>query len=136
MPEGYGAFKSSIEIDAVQAKMQIVSEVHKSIVGPSAERALQAEQDVKKMKQREDEMDSMAKRVINKFNNNSERILNIMTKQQPAAKQASNVQDFIFDSMDRDDRRKFEAQINLQTDPEKLKNNPDGLYKSDQVIVA
>ena len=32
------------------------------------------------MKQREDEMDSIAKRVISKFNNNSERILNIMNK--------------------------------------------------------
>ena len=41
---------------------------------------MQAEQDVKKVQLRENEMDIMAKRVISKFNNNSECILNIMTK--------------------------------------------------------
>jgi len=60
--------------------MEAVSAIH-SAGAVQMDKALQAEQDIRKMQSRENEMDMMAKRVISKFNNNSERILNIMNKQ-------------------------------------------------------
>lgn len=77
------------------------------------------------MHDREKEMDSMAKRVISKFNNNSERILGIMKKQ---VKKSSATNDFIFDSMDRNDRIQHEAKLKDKAGPSELTNNPDSLY--------
>ena len=42
----------------------------------------------------------MASRVIQKFNNNSERILNLLANK----KKASDPKEFIYDTMDRKDR--------------------------------
>ena len=47
----------------------------------------------------------MANRVISKFNNNSERILNMLVKQ----KKKTNTNEFIFDTMDRRDRQEKES---------------------------
>ena len=80
-------------------------------------------------------MDSMAKSVISKFNNNSERILNIMTKQQPSAKPGTTSQDFIFDSMERNDRKLYEESLKAYSDLSKLINNPDALYQRGSIDI-
>ena len=61
---------------------------------------LPVDQDLKKIQHQEHKQDLMAARVIQKFNSNSDRILGMLAKQ----KKSTTNKDFIFDTMDRDDR--------------------------------
>ena len=98
---------------------------------------LPVDQDLKKIQHQEHKQDLMAARVIQKFNSNSDRILGMLAKQ----KKSTTNKDFIFDTMDRDDRlmrerldpsnQKNNAQvagINNQCNESELIQNPDLLY--------
>ena len=43
LPSNYGAFKSTVEIDGLQAKMAVVTEVHKSLTGSTGDRSMLVE---------------------------------------------------------------------------------------------
>ena len=94
MPEGFGTFQSGVEIDTLYARMDVAG----AMLGSGHQ--VQQDQDLKKIQKREDEQDLMASRVIQKFNNNSERILNLLANK----KKASDPKEFIYDTMDRKDR--------------------------------
>jgi len=81
------------------------------------------------MQMRETEQDLMASRVIQKFNNNSERILNLLNKQ----KKPASSKDFLFDSMDRKDRQMQEAKADSNLNVNELIENPDQLYKRQKI---
>lgn len=81
------------------------------------------------MQMRETEQDLMASRVIQKFNNNSERILNLLHKQ----KKPASSKDFLFDSMDRKDRQMLEAKADSNLNVSELIEYPDQLYKRQKI---
>ena len=64
----------------------------------------QADEEFRRIQEREDNQDLAANSVIRKFNTNSERILNLLTKQ----KKTEKAKDFIMESMDRKDRQQME----------------------------
>jgi len=68
----------------------------------------------------------MAKRVISKFNSNSERILAILNKQRRP--QDAGASDFIFDSMDRKDRLMLEG-LSGDSNASKEACRPNELYQ-------
>lgn len=63
---------------------------------------LQAEEEFRRIQEREDNQDLAATSVIRKFNTNSERILNMLAKQKKP--QTVSMQDCISETMDRSDR--------------------------------
>ena len=102
MPKGFGTFQSGVEIDSLYAKMEAGVNI------PNSNKMGMADEEFRRIQEREDNMDLAANSVIRKFNTNSERILNLLVK--PTAKQnkSDKAKDYLTETMDRNDRQQME----------------------------
>lgn len=73
--EGHGACQSQIEIDPLYAKIEAIAQSNIS----------QGDMEISKLDKLVAEQDIMAARIIQKLNNNSQRILKITSKKSPIA---------------------------------------------------
>ena len=104
MPDGFGSYHNTVEIDSIVAKMEAGSNIIASLKGAMGS-SIQNKEEFRRIQEREDNQDLAAYSVIRKFNTNSERILNLLSTQQGNKKAEPGSKDYLMESMDRKDRQ-------------------------------